>query len=580
MIAEGMATLKRPYHNRCGMCALLAVVTLSAMSSTAEAQSFTEALAQAYLTNHNLLAERAGLRGTQEQIKQARAARLPQVSFSAQAGHSITWSDRSIDSLITGSNSSRTNASPISASLSAQQAIYQGGRIGNQIKQAKASVAASGAQLESSEQQLLSQAATVYMDVVRDLENVEIRLANITVLERQMEAAEARFDVGDISKTDVAQVAAQLAQAKAALAAAKAQLVASEAAFYALIGLRPAGLNRTPSLPRLPETIEQVIQLTLAQHPANLAAQKGEDAARYGVNIAKGVFRPTIGVQTSASLSRSGQFSGQESESVSVTGSFSVPIFTGGLNKSSLRQAKEGEVQARQARLATEKQTVQQAITAWHSYKAAITKLAASREQASAADIAFEGAQEEEKVGLRTILDVLIAEQTLRDALLAQNTARRDVIVGAIGVLASMGKFDLETFGIAAENGVPIVDIGADLFNPLVTTGAYIAHKGSYEYERLRKEHQAGDYYRQHRMSDPNLPSAYRRIFNPQSGGAPQVTYPVPQPMPSLPPGSAQLGSGSPPQQTAPIQFRRSTAYPQQNQNMEAVPGNQARGRR
>jgi outer membrane protein len=409
-----------------------------------QAQTFSETLELTYRSNPTLQAERAGVRAVEESIIQARSGWLPNVSASASISNTHTESSGGFF------NQSNT-VTPQSYRIDASQAIWRGGEINGQINQAEANVLAAREQLRSTEQSILLQAATAYLDVRRDVEIAEIRRNNVEVLLAQLDAAEDRFEVGEITRTDVSQAEARLSGARAQFAAALSQLAASRARYAAVVGQYPATLAAEPPLPQMPVTLEDALEIALDFSPTLRAAAFSEDSARAGIQTARGAYSPDVSLSASASRGLDQSISGDQTDRVSVTAQVSVPIFTGGLNRSRVRQAVFNSDQARLRVTAARRQVTEVVTTAFNNLVASQSVIASSQQSVEANEIALEGVQQEAYVGLRTTLDVLNAEQELLDARLTLVTAERDSYVAGLSLLQAMGLLTADTLEIDGE---------------------------------------------------------------------------------------------------------------------------------
>ena len=432
--------------------ALAGGVSVLAMSGLANAQSLEETLVLAYNSNPTLQAERARLRATDEQRVQAGAARLPSVSASASIARQHTESESTfvIDGNRVPSNS-ESDATPKNYSITAEQAIYQGGQISGQIDQATAVVMAGREALRSTEQAVLVDAVTAFMNVRRDARVVDIRRNNAEVLAQHLQAARDRFEVGEITRTDVAQAEARLSGAQAELSAAQSQLAVSRAAYERVTGQPPATLQDPPALPELPDNLADAAEYAYSASPQLLAAQYSEEAAQHAIRIARGALRPTVSLQASASSARDSSFSGDTRDSTSITGRVSVPIFTGGLNRSRVRaavaQEEEARFQVREAR-----RVVTEGVTnAWSNYVTSLAVIESSSQAVRANEIALDGVEQEAYVGIRTTLDVLDAEQELLNSRLTLVTAERDSYVAGYQLMQAMGAVSAEQLGLAVD---------------------------------------------------------------------------------------------------------------------------------
>ena len=423
--------------------AALSAAAASAVLSGAPAagQTLAESLSDAYSTNPDLAAERARLRAAQEGLVQARSQRLPTLN----AGGSVTESER------WGSQFFNSPPSSIDYQLTATQALYAGGRISGGIDQARAGLEASRAQLRSAGQQVLIDAVAAHMNVIRDQQVVAIRRNNVEVLAEQLRAAEDRFEVGEITRTDVAQAEARLSGARAQLAAAQAGLASSRANYERVVGVAPGELGAPEALPRLPESIGEAAETAVDLNPTLAAARFNEIAAEKQVQIARGALRPEVSLRAQAAENRDADLTGQGQGQASISAQVSVPIFTGGLNGSRVREALAQSDAARLQVTAARRQVLEGVRSAWNNLLAAQAVIESSRQAVRANEIAFDGVEQEAFVGLRTTLDVLNAEQELLNSRLELVRAERDLYVASYGLLQAMGRLDPRWLGLTVD---------------------------------------------------------------------------------------------------------------------------------
>lgn len=422
---------------------LLVAVAAIALSGPLSAETLQDAIQTAYLNNPQLEAQRRTSEIAQEQLAQAKAQWRPDVSASASFGY------ESVDS--TRAFSANLGDRPIStAQLQATLPIYAGGRIKSGIRSAKAGIGQANAQLEGTSQDLILQVITSYVDVLRDRETVKIRENSVELLEEQVRASRDRFEVGEVTRTDVAQSEARLEGSKAALAGAEAQLEASLALYAFLIGAEAEMLVPPPPAPVLPASVEDAISVGLSQNPDLLASVFGERVATEGVKSAYGSLKPTVSIVASASQQETYVDSFRDTN-LSATAQASVPLFQGGFIRSQVRSAK---IQRAQAKLLTdniERQIRAQVAQGWFRHVAALRAIEASQRQVEAAEIAYDGAKEELAVGVRTTLDVLDQEQQLLEARLNLIQSERDAYVAAHQLLRAMGSLTLERLNLGVE---------------------------------------------------------------------------------------------------------------------------------
>lgn len=403
-------------------------------------QTLEEALALAYQTNPTIGAERARQRATSEAKAQAWANALPKVT--ADAAYSKVDDTQTINNAAFGGvgTSDRTfNLETKTAHVTGEQSIFTGLRNFNLIRQAKARVKAGDAQLALVEQDVLTRAAQAYFDVLRDTAVYDATANNVQVLSRQKDEADLRFNVGEVTKTDVAQAEARLAQSRAQLTTAQARLAVSRAAFVEVIGSAPATLENDPALPPTPASLEEAKTIAAEISPAIIRARMTEEASRRGVAVAKGAFAPTV------SLTASYQYAEEPSTFVVNDEQFaygvraSVPIFLGGLNLSRVREARA--LNDADRKLIDEAQRRAEALvtSTFEQLFAARANIVSAKSQVAANELALSGVRRESQLGVRTTLDVLDAEQEFLNAQVALANAERDARTATFQLLAAMG---------------------------------------------------------------------------------------------------------------------------------------------
>jgi outer membrane protein len=434
------------------LAAVCSLGLLAGLAAPAHAETLADAIALAYQTNPTLQGQRASQRALDESVVQARTGLRPTLSASGDA----SWSEReSFDTVGTSSGG-----------LSVSQPIYTGGRVSSGISAARADVLTGREGLRGVEAQVLQAVITAYVDVRRDQERLRIATDNVAVLQRQLDEARARFEVGEITRTDVAQAEARFAGARASFSSAQAQLAISRASYAAVVGQNPGDLAPEPSLEGLlPTTVDEAFVAAEEANPQVLAAEYSERSSAARLAATRAERRPTVsasgsvgyGASDAAFVGTGGQF---ENYSQSVSGSVTVrmPIFTGGLINSGIRAATERN-RADQLAIEEARRTALRTVSqAWNSLVGARANLVANEEQVRATRIAFEGVRQEAQVGLRTTLDVLNAEQELRNAELAMINARRDEYVASAILLAAMGKLEARYLTPDVETYDPVLN--------------------------------------------------------------------------------------------------------------------------
>lgn len=419
-------------------------------AGAARAETLQDAIALAYQTNPTLQAQRATQRALDENYVQAKTGLRPSASITA----SVTTTYNDPESIFAPNMSNSSNAT-----LSITQPIYTGGRVTTQIAAAEADVMAGRENLRRVEESVLAAVIQAYVDVRRDQERLRISQENVNVLQRQLEETKARFDVGELTRTDVAQAEARLAAAQAGLSSAQAQLAISRASYAAVVGQSPGTLEPEPSLANLlPATVDEAFDGAEKNNPQILAADYTEQASRARVAYARSQYLPTVSARLSIGASGSDVDSrspfNNGSTSASASALVSVPLDLSGLTASQVRQAQERNNTDRINIEAARRSVLQTVSQAWNSLLGARANVISNEEQVRAATVAFEGVRQEAQVGLRTTLDVLNAEQELRSAELALANARHDEYVAAANLLSAMGKLEAKNL----TPGVPVYD--------------------------------------------------------------------------------------------------------------------------
>ena len=442
--------------------AVIAVIT--GLGAPAWAETLKDALALAYQTNPTLLAQRASQRALDESIVQARAGLRPSLDVTASASYSRSDSPGAppLGGVV------ESDSGGVSVGLS--QTIWSGGRIGHGISAAEANILAGRENLRDIEQSVLASVIQAYADVLRDVEILAIRQSNLGVLQRQLEEASARFEVGEITRTDVAQSESRLAQSESDLANARAQLSVSRAAYAAIVGQSPGDLAPMPVLPGIPADFDSALEVALVDNPSVRSAAYTLEAAEANVAAAKAEYMPSA--RLTASYGGSTGDLGSMGDIVDNTrfqagATISVPLFTGGLNSSRIAQARE---RANVAQINVEgelRNTLQAVSSAYAQSISSRSTLQAGEEAVRAATVAAEGVRQEAQVGLRTTLDVLNQELELRNAQITLATARRNQYVAQANLLAAMGRLE----GQDLDATLPVYD-PADNYNRVRNRGA------------------------------------------------------------------------------------------------------------
>ena len=426
-------------------------VVAALMAGTASADTLREALVSAYQSNPTLTAQRETLRGTDATVAIARAAGRPSISGTLGVNRDLTRSGI----LDTGANKGPT----LSGGVDFSYPLFNGGSVRNSIRAAQTRVEAGRATLRAVEGDVFTEAVAAYMDVIRDRAIVELNSNNVRVLETNLQATRDRFEIGDVTRTDVAQSEARLSLQRSELLDAQARLTTSEENYRRVIGKRPDALQPPPPLPPFPATADQAVQIALANNPDLIAVSRQAEAANYDVRSVRGTRLPTVSAVASGDYANtvSGDTQGipRSGTATSIGVQGRIPLYQGGLPAARIRQAQALEGETLERRIATERAVVANTRSAFATYKAATDAIASNQVAVNANELALEGARAENSVGTRTILDVLNAEQELLNAQVALVTARRDQYVAGFQLLNAMGQAEADDLGL---DGGPLYD--------------------------------------------------------------------------------------------------------------------------
>jgi outer membrane protein len=422
------------------------------VTGPATSQTLEQALVAAYHNNPTLNAQRAATRVVDEQVPQALSGFRPQVAAGADVG--TAWSRTRARTGVTTSNT----INPYGYGVSVTQNVFNGMRTVNQTRSAEAQVRGARETLRNAEQNVLLDAVIAYMDVLRGGAIVELQRQNLEALREQQRATRDRFDVGELTRTDVAQADARVAQAESELSAALAQLNAARAAFQRDIGIAPGRLRAARPVENvLPRGVEAAIALGEDQHPAIQAARHGVDTASLNVRVAEGELLPIVSVEANVSRDHEPSPLTDRQDSASVFGRLTVPIYQGGGEYSRIRASKETLGQRRLEADVTRDQVRAAVVQSFGLLQAARFQVEAAQAQVNAAQVALNGVQEEFRVGQRTTLDVLNAQAELVTARAAVITAQRDRVVNSYSLLAAIGKLNAEELRLGVQTYAPEV---------------------------------------------------------------------------------------------------------------------------
>lgn len=453
----GMKIFVGPASKSSLKAALTAGVAALMMSQAAAADTLTDAMSMAYQGNPNLLAARAQLRATDEAVPIALSGWRPTLTVNGNVQNNRTenqiLSGGGVGNVVTGGTTKRFQQTAVAQFT---QPVFRGFKTWAGTSQAKNQVFAQRARLQATEAQVLLQVASAYFDVLQYQAVVELNLSNVQVLNRQLEATQDRFRVGEITRTDVAQAEASLAGAKAALVQAEGALQQARAAYENVVGKPPENLV-APALPaNLPASFDSVLTQATANNPSYIAADFNAKAAEDNVAVVTGDLLPSVNLVGQYTKAWNTVADRSRTEAVVAQAQLSVPLYQQGAEYARVRQAKHSAGQqsllASQARLDARNAATQ----AWENLNATTASIESYQAQIKANEIALEGVQREAEVGSRTVLDVLNAEQTLLNSRVSLVRSQHDQSLAAHQLLSVVGALTGQGMGLSGATYDPV----------------------------------------------------------------------------------------------------------------------------
>jgi len=439
---------------------LLIGAALVAAPLSAQGETLREALVAAYKTNPDLASARATQRATDENVPIARASALPSLQGSLIYGHTL-------EKIAYGAyDFYPTDTFQANTSLSAP--IYAGGGTRSAIDAAKIRVKQGQASLRSTEISVFSSVVAAYLDVTLNTAIVALNRNNVQVLEVNLKATSDRFEIGDVTRTDVAQSNSRLAQGRATLRTAESNLIAAREHYIQVVGHAPGTLDTPPPLAGLPKAPDDAVQFALDTNPDLIAARLATKAAGYDVKTADASRLPKVSVVGSTAYTN--YFGTLPAQAVELgtlphTGTAqiglqaTIPLYQGGLPSAQIRQAQANEGAADEHEISVERDVIATVRADFAAWKAANDSIGLNETAVAAARLSLEGVRAENTVGNRTILNILDAEQELVNAEVNLVTARRNAYVAGFNLLAAMGKAQAKDLALDE-------DLGAALYDP------------------------------------------------------------------------------------------------------------------
>lgn len=437
---------RRPVGTIAAAC-VAAAATTAVPGPVAQAETLIQAMVRAYQVNPTLKAQRASLRATDEQISQAISNWRPNLSVSADAGRTATNSK--INNVGRWTNSARN---PAGVSITLSQNLFRGGRNFYLYRKAKYTILAARARLDNVEQSTLLSTVTAYMNVVRDQAVLRLNINNENVLRRQLQATRDRFSVGEVTRTDVSQAEARLARARADRIGAEGTLRASQANYVNVIGAFPKQVSQPRTSVRVPRGAQVIVGEARKKNPTVVAAYYDELTARAEVRNIGGELLPSLNLNASAGRDFNATSRNSITDSATVTATVTIPLYQSGAVTSRLRAAKQTVFQRRNDLIQAQRTSVETATSALAQLESARSQVTAFQTEVKANSIALEGVRQEAKAGLRTVLDVLDAQQELLTSQVNLVRAQRDLVVARYTLLSAIGRLTARQLGLPVRN--------------------------------------------------------------------------------------------------------------------------------
>ena len=437
-----------------GAAAIIVLAFAGFAPSPTFADTLLGALGQAYQVNPQLNSQRAIVRQTDENVPQALSGYRPQVNVTASAGESYSFSRFPGAGGGPGSKVSGWN-NPLSVGVTGTQTLFNGFQTSNRTRAAESQVSGAREALRVLEQQVLLDATTSYMNTLRDAALLELQRRNVDVLQEQVRQTRDRFKVGEVTRTDVAQAESRLAASESSMLASQSALATSRAAYRRIIGSEAGVLAPGMPVDRLsPRTLPGSVDSGLMTNPQINASMYGIDVAQIQIKISEGALYPRLTAQVSVQQQNDPSLTVNQAFVATGALNLTVPIYQGGAEYALIRQNKESLAQRRLDLETTRDQVRALIIQSWSQLEATKAQIQAAQAQVNAAEIAVNGVREEARVGQRTTLDVLNAQQELVNARVATVTAQRDRVVASYTLLSAVGRLAVPVLGLQ----VPLYD--------------------------------------------------------------------------------------------------------------------------
>ena len=406
-----------------------------------------ETLIEVYRSSPSILAQRDALRAQDESMPQALSGWLPSAEFSSSAGRRRTERSQSLS--VFGNTEEIT--APRTARVTINQPVYQGGSTLAATGRAENTILATRADLIATEQDILLEAATTFLNVVRDQAILDLSRRQKAVLERQMQATSDQFDVGEATKADLYQARARHARAIADVVRSEGVLEATRAAYLNIVGVEAGLLKKPENIGLLPSSLTEALSIAEQKNPRIVAALHTQEASRFQIEENHSRLLPDVNIRAQADYNTDTQRRGGKSHSLEVIADLRLPIYQSGQAMSQIRQSKYRYHQSRRNVERIRRDVTARVKTAWQGLTTARARILALSEEIEANAIALDGVRQEANVGARTVLDILDAEQALYDSRTSLVQAERDELVAGFQLQASIGRFTASALDLDTE---------------------------------------------------------------------------------------------------------------------------------
>ncbi len=411
-----------------------------------QAKTLDEVLDYTYENSWSINAERAGQRATDEGVAIAKSGFRPHIAGMGSIGRSYNKNEYDYTP-----TKSEMYTNPNEVAVQVKQPLFSGFSTVQAVNSARSQVRAGRQSLARTEQNVLLDAVAAYMDVVRDTAVLGLRENNEKVLQEHLKSYRKRYKVGDLTKTDVAQSEARSEGATAARIAAAGNLKVSQANFFSVVGLAPEDLDDVADFKyTLPTTLDEAIEYAMEHNPSIKAAKYTKDAASYAVSSKKGELLPQVDMTAGAGRQHE-QLNIDQADYWQVKANLTVPFYSAGADYAAIRQARQNENKAKILWDKTVQDVRAGVISAWEYYTASRAQLSSIESQIKASKMALDGVIREAKVGSRTVLDVLDAEQEHLNNQVSLVRTHRDAIVSGYALLAAIGRLNPTDLGLSVE---------------------------------------------------------------------------------------------------------------------------------